>query len=162
MALRIQFSFLLCSKLKPSYSNTTELKASQTIVCLYEKKSCIQIWNFLRNTPHDLKRELSYCEGCTDWLFQTHHVFRSFHRPSAGLSFLETDSTCEPLQMVMNFPPPFRRSLQSWKKSVRRYRMYFLTYDWPWLHYFGNEIDYCSVDHCWLLNTEQQWNPSYR
>jgi hypothetical protein len=24
------------------------------------------------------------------------------------------------------------------------------------------EIEYCSVDHCWLLNTEQQWNPCYR
>jgi hypothetical protein len=28
-----------------------------------------------------------------------------------------------------------------------------------WLRYFGHEINYFSVDHCWLLNIEQQRNP---
>jgi hypothetical protein len=44
------------------------------------------------------------------------------------------------------------------RKSVQRHCTYFLIYGWPWLHYHRNRIDCCSVDQCWLLNTEQQWN----
>jgi hypothetical protein len=35
----------------------------------------------------------------------------------------------------------------------------FLIYNWPLLCYLGNEMDCCSVDHSWLLSTEQQWLP---
>jgi hypothetical protein len=133
----MEFSFLLGSKLKPSSLHTTELKGSLTIVCLYKKTPCIQIRNSLRSTPHDLKRELSYCE---ESLFQNHHVFRIFHRPSVGLSFLSAFASGN------EFPSIFRRSLQSRKKKISAtYCMCFLTYDWPWLHNFGNEIGYCSV-----------------
>jgi hypothetical protein len=44
-------------------------------------------------------------------------------------------------------------------KWVQRHCTYSVTYDRPWLYYFRNGIVCSSVDHFWLLNTEQQWNP---
>jgi hypothetical protein len=34
------------------------------------------------------------------------------------------------------------------KMSTQKPCPQFLVYDWPWLHYVGKEINYCSVDHC--------------
>jgi hypothetical protein len=30
----------------------------------------------------------------------------------------------------------------------------FLIYDWPWLCHLENELNCCSVDHCWSLNMD--------
>jgi hypothetical protein len=30
---------------------------------------------------------------------------------------------------------------------------------WSWVYYLENKIGCCAVDCCWLLNTEQYWNP---
>jgi hypothetical protein len=35
-------------------------------------------------------------------------------------------------------------------------------YKWPWPHHIGKEINCCSVENCWFLNTEQQLTPAYR
>jgi hypothetical protein len=43
---------------------------------------------------------------------------------------------------------------------VQRHCTHFHICESHWLHYCGNEINCCSVDHCWLLNTEQHRNPS--
>lgn len=42
------------------------------------------------------------------------------------------------------------------KWSEQRQCTYFLTHDWLWLCYLGNEINCFSVGHHWLLNTEQR------
>jgi hypothetical protein len=41
--------------------------------------------------------------------------------------------------------------------SLQRYCIYFPIYDWLWPSYPGHEIDYSTVDHSWLLDTEEQW-----
>jgi hypothetical protein len=45
-------------------------------------------------------------------------------------------------------------------KSVQKHCIYFRIYDLPRLCRLGNEMDCCSVDHCWLVNTEQKLNRS--
>lgn len=46
------------------------------------------------------------------------------------------------------------------RKSVERHSTDFLICNWPWLHYLGNEINCCLLDHCWLYNAKQWWSPS--
>jgi hypothetical protein len=41
---------------------------------------------------------------------------------------------------------------------VRTHYTYYLISDWPWLRCLGNEIDSCSVNQLWSLNTEQRLN----
>jgi hypothetical protein len=35
--------------------------------------------------------------------------------------------------------------------SVQRHCTHFIIHHWPWLRDLENEIDFCSVDHCWSL-----------
>jgi hypothetical protein len=47
-------------------------------------------------------------------------------------------------------------TLQYKRKSVQRHCTCFLISNW--LCYLGNVIQSCSIDHCLLLCTEQEWN----
>lgn len=48
------------------------------------------------------------------------------------------------------------------KNLYKLHFTYFLIYDTSSQRHLENEVDCCSLDYCWLLTTEQQWNPVYR
>jgi hypothetical protein len=38
-------------------------------------------------------------------------------------------------------------------ETMQRHCIYFVTHNWPWLPYLGNEVDCCSEDCRWLLKS---------
>lgn len=63
---------------------------------------------------------------------------------------------------IQHLTLPSRKKKRQFRKSVQTHCIHFLIHDWPWLRELENEIDRCTTEHCWLLNTEQRSHPSDR